>query len=349
MREIIKAYFKEIDQSIEKLSNRFEGNLTSIPSWILCYRKIRVGYIDGSNFVLISITPSDDLMEDEVIEEVISTNEELRNFHSPWVIDNIRINNLPQSDFYQAFGDMKMIEKNNINALPVLQDKALRINVTKDLIPVFFSLEEARQNAIDFWNNGQNEFSEQNSFVDNLQNIFDRFKNIIKRKSFVERRIHRYINEYYMYLLPSHIDKYFEHPLYLNGEKRVADFILKRENSLPSMLIELESPNVKIFKKNGEPTAEANHAKNQISEWVRFIEQNSKNAEGEFEFLHGPKERLVIMGRGMDYKEQMMNSRYTDTLMWTYDFLIIEAKEKWNKFILEQCKVLGIEHPNLIQ
>ncbi|MEM5684256.1 hypothetical protein AAHB64_14515 [Bacillus toyonensis] len=96
-------------------------------------------------------------------------------------------------------------------------------------------------------------------------------------------------------------------------------------------------------------TAEANHAKNQISEWVRFIERNPKNAEDEFEFLNGPKERLVIMGRGMEFEEEMINSKYTDTIVWTYDFLIVEAKNKWNRFIVEQCKLLGIENPNLIR
>ncbi|PGL45468.1 Shedu anti-phage system protein SduA domain-containing protein [Bacillus thuringiensis] len=349
MKEIIKEYFKQLDQSIEKLSNKFEGNLTTIPSWVLCYRKIRIGYVESSNFVLISATPYDDLDEDEITEEVISTNEELSTFNSPWFSRYAGISKLPNHSHHFEYSDAKLIEPNNVNAVPVLHDKAVRIEITRDLISEVFSIENAKQRAIDFWNNKLNELPGGNSFVDNLQNIFSRFRSIIKRKSFVERRVHRYINEYYTYLLPSHIQKYFEHPLYLKDDTRIADFILKRENAFPSLLIELESPNVKVFKKNGELTAQANHAKNQISEWVRFIERNPKNAEDEFEFLNGPKERLVIMGRGMEFEEEMISSKYTDTIIWTYDFLIVEAKNKWNRFIIEQCKLLGIENPNLIQ
>ena len=349
MKEIIKEYFEELDQSIETLSKKYEGNITSMPPWVLCYRKIRIGYVENSNFLLISATPSDDLDEDEIIEEFISTNEELRSFHLPWYKENASIRNLPNNSFHLEYGNVKLIEANNVNAIPALHDKALHIEITRDLIPETFSIENAKQMAINYWNNEQNKLPEGKSFVDNLQNIFNRFRNIIKRKSFVERRVHRYINEYYTYLLPSHIEKYFEHPLYLKNEKRIADFILKRENGFPSLLIELESPNVKVFKKNGELTAEANHAKNQISEWVRFLDRNPKNAEDEFEFLNGPKERLVIMGRGMEFEEEMINSKYTDTIIWTYDFLIVEAKNKWNRFIVEQCKLLGIENPNLIK
>lgn len=349
MKKIIVEYFKQIDRSIEMLSNKFEGNLTSMPPWVLCYRKIRIGYVANSNFVLISATPSNDLDEDEVTEELISTNEELRTFQPPWYKGNMSISTLPNHSYHMEYGNVKLIHKDNINAIPALHDKAVRIEVTKDLISEVYSIESAKQIAIDYWNNEQNNLPEGKSFVDNLQNIFNRFRNIIKRKSFVERRVHRYINDYYIYLLPSHIEKYFEHPLYLKDEKRIADFILKRENGFPPLLIELESPNVRVFKKNGEPTAEANHAKNQISEWVRFIERNPKNADDEFEFLDGPKERLVIMGRGVEYEEEMINSKYTDTIIWTYDFFIAEAKVKWNKVIAEQCKLLGIENPNFIR
>ena len=60
-------------------------------------------------------------------------------------------------------------------------------------------------------------------------------------------------------------------------------------------------------------------------------------------FLQGPnKTRLVVMGRGLEFYGEMSNSRYTDTIMWTYDMLLKEAKENWIKHIAEQRKVLGI-------
>ncbi len=166
----------------------------------------------------------------------------------------------------------------------------------------------------------------------------------------MEGRIHRFINSNANFLLPPHKKCYFKHPLYLNDEKREADFILQRERALPSMLIELENPNAKMFKKNGEWTAEANHARNQIAEWVRFIQQNPANAQGQFSFLSGPKQqRLVIMGRGLEHLDAMINSKYQDTIMWTYDVLVKEAKDCWNKIIVGQCHLLGIANPNTLR
>jgi hypothetical protein len=34
--------------------------------------------------------------------------------------------------------------------------------------------------------------------------------------------------------------------------------------------------------------------------------------------------------------------------MWTYDFLLKEAKEQWNDIIKAQCNLLGIEKFDLI-
>jgi len=54
------------------------------------------------------------------------------------------------------------------------------------------------------------------------------------------------------------------------------------------------------------------------------------------------------MGRGLEFLKEMINSKYTDTIMWTYDLLLKEAKDRWNRIIIEQCKLLGISNPNLL-
>ena len=136
--------------------------------------------------------------------------------------------------------------------------------------------------------------------------------------------------------------------MYLNGEKRVADFILERETGFPSLLIELENPSQPVFKKNNELTHQTNHAVAQINEWAQYIDQNSANLENGKGFLSGPKDRLVIIGRGLDNMEEMKNSRYSGTTVWTYDLLIEEAKSKWNQVLIEQCKEVGIDEPNLL-
>ena len=54
------------------------------------------------------------------------------------------------------------------------------------------------------------------------------------------------------------------------------------------------------------------------------------------------------MNRGFEHLEAMVNSKYTDTIMWTYDLFLKEAKDRWNGIIIEQCKLLGISNPNIL-
>ena len=75
---------------------------------------------------------------------------------------------------------------------------------------------------------------------------------------------------------------------------------------------------------------------------------NSENCVGEMVFLTGPKERLVVIGRGLECEEAMRETKFGNNKVWTYDLLIQEAKNRWNKIIIDQCKVVGIEKPNLL-
>ena len=114
------------------------------------------------------------------------------------------------------------------------------------------------------------------------------------------------------------------------------------------MLIELENPKTKMFKSNGEWSYAANHAKYQIAEWVKFIDQNPGNSNGEMNFLTGPnKERLVVMGHGLNFLDRMKDSKFSDTIMWTYDLMISEAKENWKQIIIDQCKLVNVNPPEL--
>jgi hypothetical protein len=210
------------------------------------------------------------------------------------------------------------------------------------IIPIKYSIDAARADAINIWNASITSLPNSN-FIGALNDIFKRFTSVISHEAFKEKKTHRYINANSNYLLPHHKKCYFEKELFLNGDMRKADFTLQREDGIPPILIELENPKSKMFKKNGEVSHIANHAKSQIAEWVRFIEQNPENCKGEMGFLQGPnKTRLVVMGRGLEFYGEMSNSRYTDTIMWTYDMLLKEAKENWIKQIAEQRKVLGI-------
>lgn len=345
---LIKSYYSILDSSIEKLSNKYEQHITGLPSWALCNRLIKVAEIKNKDYLIFKVIPSEEILSDVVISQEITNDEELRNFVQPWSID-LNIQNITKFGTFQI-GDAQIIEEGNINALPQVLQKGILGFLAVSECSNEFSHEKAIKDALDIWNNAQNGLpGGGGSFIYKLKNIFDKFNSIIKRKAFKERRIHRFINENKRILLPEFKNCFFEYEFILNVEKRKADFILEKEAGLPAILIELESPHIKVFKKNGELTAEGNHAKNQIADWVKFIDENPDNSMGKMSFLKGRKERLVIGGRGLEFLDKMKDSLHSDTTIWTYTLLIKELKERWNNLIIEQCKLLGISNPNTLK
>ena len=270
-------------------------------------------------------------------------------------IDNgqpINFNKPPEGRFYYEIDDLEMIQVDDKDAFNAVPDKiidGLIAFFTKQSGLEMLTPQNAKSNAFDMWNHCQYNFPQKTSFVDHLNSIFTTFNNIIKRKAFFERRIHRYINEYASFLLPAHKSCHYECVLLLDDEQRKADFILERETGLPPILIELENPSNALFKKNLEPTAEAQHARNQICEWERFIKENPNNTKDQMSFLKGTLEKLVVIGKGLENLDTMKAFKYSDTAFWTYDLLLYEAIDRCNKAIFDQCKAIGIGKPNLIR
>jgi hypothetical protein len=142
-------------------------------------------------------------------------------------------------------------------------------------------------------------------------------------------------------MLPPHKRCFIEVRLSRGEEAKKADFILERETGMPALLIELESPHLPLFKQNGEYTANANHAREQIREWVEFIDDEPTNRRGEFAFLAGEKDRLVVQGERLEFREKMNSSKGSDTTMWTYDMLLQEAKERCHAELVSLHVMMG--------
>ena len=190
-----------------------------------------------------------------------------------------------------------------------------------------FTAEKAKEDAINYWNIAQNNLGKDKNFVQETRKVFDTIQAIIKRKTFLERRVHRFIYEHRNILLPNHKRCLYEHKLYLDNEMRVSDFILEREQGLPPIFIELESPVHEVFTKNLDLRAQVNHARQQISEWVQFItEDPQRNASGEYRFMTGPIERLIVIGKGLADREQLNSTKYDGITIWTYSIFIEEAR-----------------------
>jgi hypothetical protein len=126
-------------------------------------------------------------------------------------------------------GDMKVTAGSNPLTIPALDSRYLvGFGRRKGLYEVFDE-NKAKQEAIDFWNKRILPKSDQHtSYVLEVRRVLERIQAIIKRKAFLERRVHRFINEHNKILLPNYNNCFYEHVLFRNGEKRKADFILER-------------------------------------------------------------------------------------------------------------------------
>lgn len=341
--ETIRRYLSLIDESLDQLSHLNEGSLSNLPSWVLQNRKIDIGITTDKKGVVIKITPDDSLEKDEVNIFDVNTVDDVNKITAPMTFGGRLPNKEPEKHFV-LLADMSLVEANNPLAVPILDNKLMigwgRASGFEDT----FEESKAKEEAISLWNAATSGIKTKGSFVQEVRNIFDKFEAIIKRKAFLERRVHRYVNEYRAIFLPEHKACLYEHELFLNGEIRKADFILEREQGLPSIFIELESPVHSVFTKKGDLTAQSNHARQQVSEWVKYVENDLQaNAKGEYSFLTGPKERMVVIGRGLENRDRLSDTKYDGVTFWTYSLMLEEAKNRMNERLYSQYQLLGLD------
>ena len=342
-REIITRYLSIVDESLEELSARNEGKISNLPSWVLQKRKIDIGITKDNEGVVIKIKPDDSLDQDIVNLVEINTRDDINKIIFPIDFGGRLPNKDPENSFI-LFSDISLVEADNPLAVPALQDNSMLGWGRKSGFVNSFKKNKAKEGAINLWNSVLNDLDSKVSFVQEVRGILDKFQAIIRRKAFVERRVHRFINEHKSIFLPEHKTCLYEHKLFLRDEMRVADFILEREQGLPSVFIELESPVHKVFTKKGDLTAESNHARQQVSDWVKYVENEpQKNASGEYSFLTGPKERLVIIGRGLENKDKLIDTKYDGVTFWTYSLMLEEARNRMNERLSSQYKLLGLD------
>ena len=341
--QTILEYLQTVDSSLEILSKHYEGMITGLPSWVLETREITIGVTDDGEGFVIKVTPNENFKNDIVTVQQIKNKDDIDKIISPMNYGGPLPNKIQPGNYLLSF-DMTMVNANNPLAIPALENLFLMGWGRKTDFFNAFSLEEAKKDAVNFWNNALEGTKKRASFIQEVRTVFSKFHAIIKRKAFLERRIHRFINEYPIILLPSHKRCLYEQKLVFGEETREADFILEREQGLPAILIELESPVHKVFTKKNDLTAPANHARRQISEWITFIEKDPvRNASGYTSFLTGPKERLVVIGRGLENREQLIDTKFDGVTFWTYSMLLEEAKNRLNNQIVSQYKLLGLD------
>ncbi len=309
-KEIVTLYLTIVDESIELLSKNNEGKISNLPGWVLHNRQIDIGVTKDSEGIVVKITPDDSLGDDvSTIQEVTSV-KEINNLLAPEPMKyGDRMPNTFPENRFDTVSNIRVVHATNPLVEPPIHIKSfLGFGRVSGFIN-HFNEKEAKLKAIDLWNSAANDLDTNESYILQVRNVVDKFQAIIKRKGFLERSIHRFVNEHKAILLPDHKVCRYEHCIYLRDEMRKADFILEREQGLPAIFIELENPVHRVFTKNGDLTAQSNHASQQVSEWVKFVEEEPQtNATGEYSFLTGHKERMVIIGTGVENREKLIDT-----------------------------------------
>ncbi len=349
--KIIKDYYETIDESIDNLSKLNEGKLSKILDIYLTYKHVYIGVTEDYQGIVIRVEPKPDYEENKYTVQKIYFDEMINILIEPFKTKQT-INGLKRQSF-SGLGGMQLFNSQNPLDKPHVMNHSIGMGSYLEF-KNHYTVEKAKKIALDEWisiNSKDENIKSASSYSIEVNKIVNRLSSIIKRKSFLERRVHRYIYEHREYLLPKHSKCYFEYKL-LSEDKatyRKADFILQREGKLSPILIELESPVHKVLTKNKSLTRESNHAREQIDEWVEYILCNPiDNCMDEMSFLKNNKfEKIVIMGKGLEESDILRSKSFSGTEFWTYDMLLVEIKENIERNFSTLCKTINIEEYKL--
>ncbi len=349
--KIVKEYYNIMDESIDKLSNLNEGLLNRLQDTFLTNKHIYIGVTKDFQGIAIRIEPKPEYEENKYTLQKLYFDEMINIIISPFKTKQT-IRGLSRQSF-MFLGGMQAYNSQNPLQKPHVMNHSIGMGSFLEFKEKF-SEKKARKDALDEWiriSSDDESINSVNSYSIEVNKIVNRLSSIIKRKSFLERRVHRYIYEHKQYLLPKHSKCFFEYKLISEDRStyRKADFILQREGKLSPILIELESPVHKVLTKNKSLTKESNHAREQIDEWIEYINCNPiDNCKNEMSFLKNTKfEKIVIMGKGIDDVEVLSSKSFSGTEFWTYDMLINEVKKSIEDNFKVLCQTINIDEYNI--
>ncbi len=199
----IANYYNELDDSLQKLSDKKEEYIKLLPSWVLCYRNIYIGHLLNYNYYIVKVIPNESLNGDQLEYREIETIQELKAFSVINLAGNI-------DGYFKSgmeFGDIKL-EGDVMGPSEYILKGTIGFK-EGNAIPGRYSSENAKKDAINFWNAAVTGLKS-NNFIGSLNAIFQKFNGIISHKAFKERKTHRYINAHSRFLLPNFKNCYFE-------------------------------------------------------------------------------------------------------------------------------------------
>ncbi|HLM02710.1 MAG TPA: Shedu anti-phage system protein SduA domain-containing protein, partial [Pyrinomonadaceae bacterium] len=162
-----------------------------------------------------------------------------------------------------------------------------------------------------------------------FEQLFQAFKSLLDSNPEREEVLQQFLKENPSLLCPSYIKLF---PKLALGN-HITDFVF-REATGDYLLVELERSTLRLFKNNGDLSADLNHALGQITDWKRYIEDNLPSIQRELgltEISSNPKS-LVVIGRSQtlssDNKRKLatIENERPKTKILTYDDVLQNAK-----------------------
>jgi hypothetical protein len=151
-----------------------------------------------------------------------------------------------------------------------------------------------------------------------------------------EEPVHQFLRQHPELISPTSEKRWSKLPF---GDK-VSDFVF-REPHNDYLLVEIETAGKQLFRQNGQQHSDLTQAINQITDWVRYVEDNKSTVERELGLVGistNPR-RLVVLGRSASLTEE--NRRKLTTLqndqpklrILTYDDLLAGARANLERIL----------------
>jgi hypothetical protein len=155
------------------------------------------------------------------------------------------------------------------------------------------------------------------------------YKDLLDSNPEREEVLQRFLRDHPFLLCPTHTKMW---PKLALGA-RETDFIFQ-EAVGDYLLVELERATYRLFLKDGHPSRELNHARGQITDWKRYLEDNLSTVQRELGLIGistNPKS-LIVIGRSLSLTREDRRKLVTienespKTKIMTYDDVLENAK-----------------------
>ncbi|MDX2279198.1 MAG: DUF4263 domain-containing protein [Saprospiraceae bacterium] len=164
-------------------------------------------------------------------------------------------------------------------------------------------------------------------FIKSLKASIAKFENLLKSTFRNENLLQKFLTENPIFFGTEY--KEIKVKPKLGGEYEMDYALVKFDGTYD--LIEIESSNLEVFTKSGQPRNELIHAEQQVLDWIDWVEKNNPYAQNNLKNIVSPK-GYVIIGRNINFGEeetrklQRRNKSIIGLSILTYDDLLNKAK-----------------------